>query len=128
MRFLLDQNLSERLAELISEAGHDAIHVRSLELSTAPDEVILAHAEEEDRVLVSTDTDFGALLAAGHRRKPSVILFRRERPRRPQPQAVLLLNHLDAVASALDEGAIVVIEEGRIRIRALPIIPGWPDR
>jgi predicted nuclease of predicted toxin-antitoxin system len=30
MRFLIDENLSWRLAELIIKAGHDAVHVRAL--------------------------------------------------------------------------------------------------
>lgn len=123
MRFLLDQNLSHQLVRLLADAGHDAVHARSLGLSAAPDAVILDRAVAESRVLVSADTDFGALLAAGHRREPSLILFRRERPRRAQAQAVLLLRHLDRVVDALDTGAIVVIEEGRIRVRALPVIP-----
>ncbi len=123
MRFLIDQNLSRRLAQFLVDAGHDAVHVASLGLSTAADVVVLAHADEESRVLISADTDFGALLAVRHRVQPSVILFRRERPRRPEAQATLLLSHLDQVAGALDEGAIVVIEETRIRIRPLPIIP-----
>jgi len=122
VRFLLDQNLSHRLAHLLGEAGHDAIHVKSLGLSTASDAVILSRAIEESRVLMSGDTDFGTLLAAGHRRKPSLILFRRERPRRPEAQATLILSQLDRLAEALDAGAIVVIEESRIRIRPLPII------
>ncbi len=123
MRFLLDQNLSSRLAQLLEAAGHDALHIASLGLSTATDEVVLARAVEDSRVLVSGDTDFGTLLAAGHRRKPSVILLRRERPRRPEAQATLILSHLDRLADALDAGAIVVIEESRIRIRPLPVIP-----
>jgi predicted nuclease of predicted toxin-antitoxin system len=50
VRFLLDQNLSERLAELLCEAGHDAVHVKALGLSTTPDTTILARAAEESRV------------------------------------------------------------------------------
>lgn len=123
MRFLVDQNLSARLAELLEEAGHEAVHVRPLGLSRASDAVILDRADKDSRVLVSADTDFGALLAADHRRHPSLILFRRERPRRAELQAVLLLNHLDAVAAELDDGAIVVIEQGRLRVRSLPVLP-----
>jgi predicted nuclease of predicted toxin-antitoxin system len=59
---------------------------------------------------------------AGHRRKPSLILFRRERSRRPEAQATLILSHIDRLAEALDAGAIVVIEESRMRIRPLPVI------
>ena len=123
MRFLVDQNLSSRLAQLLVDAGHDAVHVRNLGLATAPDTEILAQAVAEARVVISGDTDFGALLAAGHRREPSVILFRRERPRRAEAQAELVLSCLDRVREALLAGSIVVIEESRIRVRSLPVIP-----
>jgi hypothetical protein len=82
VRFLVDENLSPRLAELLVSSGHDALHVRALGLAAADDSVVLARAEQDNRVLVSADTDFGALLALGHRRGPSVIVFRRERGRR----------------------------------------------
>ena len=123
MRFLLDQNLSIRLAEMLAGAGHDVVHTAQLGLSSADDLIVLERAAAERRILVSADTDFGVLLAQGHRRKPSLILFRRERPRRPQAQATLLLGHLDRLAADLDEGAVVVLEETRVRIRRLPIIP-----
>ena len=123
MRFLLDQNLSIRLAEMLAAAGHDVVHTAQLGLSSADDLTVLERATAERRVLVSGDTDFGVLLAQGHRRQPSLILFRRERPRRPQAQATLLLGHLDRLAADLDEGAVVVLEETRVRIRRLPIIP-----
>ena len=123
MKFLVDQNLSPRLAQLLVDAGHDAVHVRNLGLATAPDTEILAQAIAEARVVVSGDTDFGALLAAEHRREPSVILSRRERPRRADAQAALLLDCLYRVDDALLSGAIIVIEESRIRVRSLPVIP-----
>jgi predicted nuclease of predicted toxin-antitoxin system len=123
VRFLLDQNLSRRLADLLAAAGHDVVHTSQLGLSRADDLTVLEHAAAEKRILISADTDFGVLLAQGHRRAPSLILLRRERPRRPQAQATLLLGHIDRVAADLDDGAVVVLEEARVRIRRLPIIP-----
>lgn len=57
--FLLDQNLSPALAALLAEAGHDTVHVRDLDLSRASDERVMSRAVADDRVLVSSDTDFG---------------------------------------------------------------------
>ena len=63
MKFLIDQNRSPRLAEQLRAAGHDAVHTLDLGLDAADDEVPLRLAIDEERVVVSGDTDFGTLLA-----------------------------------------------------------------
>lgn len=119
MRFLVDASLSPRLAAILTEAGHDAVHLRERALQSAEDPIVLTLAETEGRVLLSADADFGTLLTLGTRRRPSVILFRgRFRPS-AHAQAEMLLGSLPQIAGDLDKGALVVMTRTRIRIRSL---------
>ncbi len=77
----------------------------------------------EDRVVVSGDTDFGDLLAASNAAKPSVVLFRRQDGRRAREVAALLLLNLEAVEADLARGAVVVVDQDRVRVRLLPFRP-----
>lgn len=121
MRFLVDQCLSAEVADGLSAAGHDAVHVADYGLSMADDEAILARAEDEHRVVVSADTDFGALMAGRDDSLASVILYRRRTRRRPHEQVLILLANLSAIEADLEAGAIAVIEDLGIRVRRLPI-------
>lgn len=120
MRFLLDQCLS-KLANLLSTAGHDVAHVRERGLSFAEDDAVLACAEAEGRVLVTTDSDFPAILTLGNKRTPSCILFRGEFKPVAAEQARLLLSALPNIAPQLQRGALVVIAGSKVRVRDLPV-------
>ena len=82
-------------------------------MQKAEDGEIFDRAFHEERIVISSDTDFGTLL---EETKPSVILFRRSSQRKPEAQVALLLTN-----SFLDQGSIIVFEETRVRVRPLPI-------
>jgi predicted nuclease of predicted toxin-antitoxin system len=105
----------------LNASGHDAIHVVEIGLMTASDPEIMQAAAEGDRVLITADSDFAAMLALGGARAPSVILLRSADHMRPPGQADLLVGNLPAVEGDLAQGAIVSMTRRHLRVRELPI-------
>lgn len=120
MKFLIDNPTSPVAPDALQADGHDAVHVRERGLHDADDETLFELAAAEARTIVSADTDFGAMLALRKGSGPSVILFRRGTPRRPEAQGALLLENLPAIGAELESGAIVAFYDNRMRIRRLP--------
>jgi len=95
LKFLIDNALPPRLADLLAAAGEDAVHVRAYRMRAAKDEEILARALDEGRIVVSADTDFGAILAAQTASQPSFILFREPNLLSALDYSVLLIHSLE---------------------------------
>ncbi len=90
MKFLVDESLQRHVAGLLVENGLDAVHVSDIGLRGAPDEKVLAAADEDSRILITADTDFGTLLALSGAAQPSVILLRRPGRRSAERAQVVL--------------------------------------
>lgn len=121
MRLLLDANLSPRVAESLRDAGFDAVHVADLDLLTATDDEIFDRAAEDGLVVVTADSDFGALLAMRRTMSPSVIHLRHVAELVAEVHTDLLVANLPQIAEDLDRGAIVSLSPTRLAVRDLPI-------
>jgi predicted nuclease of predicted toxin-antitoxin system len=120
VKLLLDMNLSPTLGALISQHGHDVLHRSEVGDQRASDLTILRWAREHDRVLVTHDLDFAAILAETDATAPSVIQVRVQDLLAAET-AIAIAGAAATAAPALGRGAIVTIHEDRSRIRILPL-------
>ncbi len=75
MKFLVDAQLPELLAELLTAAGHDAIHTNGLpDANRTRDSEIARLADNAGRIVISKDRDFrDSHLLSGTPRKLLVV-------------------------------------------------------
>lgn len=90
-------------------------------MSRAADLDILRLGRAEQRICVTLDADFHALLATSGERAPSVIRIRKE-GLDGNALAALLQAVWTRVEAALATGAMVTITDRSVRTRRLPIV------
>ncbi|MCY4103250.1 MAG: DUF5615 family PIN-like protein [bacterium] len=120
MRLLLDMNLSPELVPRLREHGWKAVHWSTVGDPRATDGEIMDWAASHKHVVFTHDLDFGTMLALSHRAGPSVIQVRAENvlPDHLEGPIIAALRQHEADLSA---GALVVVDEGRSRVRVLPL-------
>lgn len=120
MRFLADMGISPGVVDWLRTAGHDAVHVMERGYHQRPDNHILELAHLEERVVLTHDLGFGALMSATGERLPSVVIFRL-RNMRPGSVVTYLDLVINQYGRELEAGAILSVTERRIRVRSLPL-------
>ncbi len=120
MKLLVDMNLSPRWVGVLNAAGFEAAHWSTLGAHNAPDSQIMAYAGENDCVVLTHDLDFGAILAASHGDKPSVVQIRAEdvSPEAIGNQVIIALRQM---AAELEAGALLTVDPSRTRLNLLPL-------
>jgi predicted nuclease of predicted toxin-antitoxin system len=120
MRFLIDMNMSPRWVDHLAAAGIQAAHWSGLGVSTASDDFIMAFAAANDYVVMTHDLDFSAILAATHGNKPSVVQIRGD-DLSPEKIGSLVVAALNQSKPELEQGALLVVDIHRTRLRFLPL-------
>lgn len=120
MKLLLNMNIPVSLAGRLEMAGYTTRHAGKIGLARSLDAEILKEARNNNEIIITHDLDYGQLLSFEAAKDPSVIIFRL-RNTFPDRLFNLLKVVLPKVGHFLTQGAIVIIEEGIIRVRLLPI-------
>lgn len=122
LRLLIDMNLSPAWVPALRNAGFDATHWSDLGAPNASDQTLFSWARENGHVVFTHDLDFGTMLALTGAASPSVFQIRTEDVS-PDALAARAISVLRRFAPELAAGALVIADEGRDRVRLLPLPP-----
>lgn len=112
--------VSLEVVRWLRAAGHDAVHLREQSLERLADLQVFTKSIAENRILLTFDLDFGEIAALSKGSPAKVIVFRLRNARAANVIARLSAVILDWGAE-LDGGAVISVDEGRHRVRLLPV-------
>lgn len=119
MRFLADHDVYASTVEWLRQQGHDVVTAKDLGMQRAADEDLLAKAKEIDRLFLSRDKDFGALVFLCAAESPGIV-FLRITPVTVGEVHKELHRLLSRRTEAELKTCYCVVEPHRYRIRHLP--------
>lgn len=115
MKFLLDVCVaSSILQKTLTDLGHDVLSARD-GYATASDRTLLDLASREQRVLVTEDKDFGELVFSLRLPHPCIVRFD---GLSAIDEASAIQSLIESHGDEMQQGAIIVITENRIRVRS----------
>jgi len=120
-RLLVDMNLSVEWIPLLQAAGHDAVHGSQVGDPRAPDTALMQWAMANGYTVFTHDLDFGTMLALSRADGPSVLQVRCLNVL-PEAIGTLVLLLLKTYGDEIEQGALVVADERRERVRILPLL------
>src|SRR5712671_6137734 len=112
-------NLPSTMADWLRSAGHDAVMCANSVSAMRPDREIFERAAANSRIAVTFDLDFGEIAGLARGAAVGAVLLRLRLPSRQHLQQRPRVA-ISTAARALEAGAIVVVEDSRIRIRPRP--------
>lgn len=120
MRYLADMGISIKTVRALRDRGHDIVHLHEENLHRLSDGKILEKARSENRIVLTFDLGFYAILALSGGLCPSVIIFRTS-----DALADHVTSHIERISEEcgpqLAKNTTICVEDDRFRVRALPI-------
>ncbi|MBI3397763.1 MAG: DUF5615 family PIN-like protein [Nitrospirae bacterium] len=116
MQFKIDENMPIEIAEMLTNAGHDAKTVNEQQLQGVKDTVLINVCKNENRALVTLDMDFSDIRAYPPQEYSGIIVLRLGSQARQHVMEVFRrIIPLIGVESLFQH--LWVVEETAIRIR-----------
>ncbi|HEX4792158.1 MAG TPA: DUF5615 family PIN-like protein [Humisphaera sp.] len=116
MKFLVDRCAGRILAEWLRQQGHDVLEARALGPDPG-DAALLAIAVQDQRKVVTNDSDFGTLIFAGGLPHEGMVRL----PDVPAVERIALMSQvLQRHTPDLEAGAIITVKGNKIRVTRKP--------
>ena len=120
MKILIDMNLSPHWVAAFTAKNIESAHWSNVGDPRAEDAEIMEHARANGYTVFTHDLDFGTMLALTQATSPSVVQVRAQ-DISPSHLGNVLFTVLQTNEIVLEQGALIVIDEGRERVRILPL-------
>lgn len=117
MRFLADAHISIEMVAMLRDLGHDCLDSSAIP-PRMPDVDVLQSAAADDRIVITSDKDFGELVFVHAIRCPGVVLIRLAQANEAD-RVVFVRSVWPLVLSRLP-GSFVTITPSGVRARPLP--------
>ncbi len=120
MKILIDMNLSPDWVTAFASKNIESVHWSTVGDPRAEDEEIMIYARAHGYIVFTHDLDFGTILALTQAESPSVIQVRTQNIL-PTHLTVTVTSILRLNSDSLKQGALIVVDEGKSRVRILPL-------
>jgi predicted nuclease of predicted toxin-antitoxin system len=120
MKILIDMNLSPDWVDVFKSHDIEAAHWSYIGKPDAKDTEVMEYARSNGFIIFTHDLDFGTMLALTRSENPSIIQLRSQNIF-PQDISKIIIKHLQKYQELLEEGALIVIDENKARVRILPL-------
>ena len=117
IKILLDADMPRSSVKVIRSSGFEVEDVRDIGMRSAKDKEIIEYALNNNRVIVTRDTDFGEILR--YPKHPGAIILRLPNTFTTKEVNKRLKGFLSSVSETEIKNAIIIVELSRYRRRDL---------
>lgn len=117
MRFLADANVEAAIVHWLRAEGHDVLSAADFP-APCPDDHILEMADRQNRILITSDRDFGELVFRHNLASQGIILMRFQTPLQEDRLNLLRARWQTIVETAARH--FTVLTDSKLRVRPLP--------
>ena len=116
LRLLIDANMPRLITRSLTALGYDVVDIRDVEMPGVADERIFEIAQQEKRVIITRDQDFGNVLLYPPGLHSGIIVLKTHMLSSESIRD-LLVRFLAEIKEDEVSGSLIILEKHRYRIR-----------